>query len=56
MTELFVLSISSISVELHARSVPNFVRMFLVSVAWSSCQLFTIGRIAYRRKGVRAAD
>ena len=41
-----------ISPEPHAWSLPNFLYMLPVSVARSSSDMFTIGRIAYRREGV----
>jgi len=41
-----------ISPEPHARSLPNFMCMSLMSVARSSSDTFKIGRIAFRRKGV----
>jgi len=41
-----------ISLEPHARSLPIFLCMLPVSMARSSSDTFTIGRIAYRREGV----
>jgi len=41
-----------ISPEPHPRSLPTFLCMLPVSVARSSSGIFTIGHIAYRRKGV----
>ena len=41
-----------ISLEPHAQSLPNFVCMLRMSLAWSSFSMFTIGHIAYRREGV----
>jgi len=38
--------------EPHARSLPNFLCMLPVSVARSSSDMFTIGRIACRREAV----
>ena len=40
-----------ISPERHARSLPNFLCMLPMSVAWSFSAMLTIGRIAYRQKG-----
>ena len=40
-----------ISPEPHRRSLTNFLCMLPMSVAQSSSDMFTIGRIAYRRKG-----
>ena len=41
-----------ISPEPHARSLPIFLCMLPISVARSSCGMFTIGRIADHREGV----
>jgi len=41
-----------ISPEPHTWSLPNFLCMLPVSMAWSSFGMFTIGRIAYRRVGI----
>jgi len=41
-----------ISPEAHARSLPDFLCMLSLFVAWSSCGMFTIGCIAYCREGV----
>ena len=43
---------ATISLEPHTRSLPSFLFMLPVSVARSSSNMFTIGRIAYRREGV----
>jgi len=41
-----------ISLEPHARSLPNFLCSLPMSVAQSSSSMFTIGRIAYLREGI----
>ena len=41
-----------ISPEPHARSLPNLLCVLPMSVARSSFDKFTIGRIAYRREGI----
>jgi len=40
-----------ISLEPHAQSLPNFLRMLPMSVARSSSGMLIVGRIAYRREG-----
>ena len=40
-----------ISPEPHARSLPNFLCMLPMSVAWSSSSMLMIGHIAYQREG-----
>jgi len=42
-----------ISLEPHSRSLPNFLCMLPMSMAWSSSGMLTVGRIAYRREGVK---
>jgi len=41
-----------ISLKPHARSLPKFLCMLPMSVAWFFSSMFTIGRIAYRQEGV----
>jgi len=41
-----------LSPEPHARSLPHFLCMLPMSVAWSSSGMLTTGRIACRREGV----
>jgi len=43
-----------ISLELHMRSLPNFLCMFPTAMARSSSGALMIGGIAYRQKGVMA--
>ena len=42
---------TTMSLEPHARSLPNFLCMLPMSVARFSSGMLTIGRIAYRREG-----
>jgi len=41
-----------VSPEPHAQSLPNFLRMLPISVAWSSSSTVMIGCIAYCQEGV----
>jgi len=43
---------AKISAEPHARSLPNFLCVLPMSMARSSSDMFTIGRITYHREGV----